>query len=413
VIAKIDPELSRKFRSKVHDHNEFVRLHFVDLNGKDVWSKICSCMDWLDVAVQGLELPDQHQNMNVTSLSFTHFIVTIDIIFESIKNLWVSFEQATNIQYPYENDCSIFNANEFGRNFSDEEYFKKIRAWFGLHAVNGNKEDIEGYPKNIRFFTSWSSASFFNENVFSLQLYSNNSCAEEQYGGTKEIEVNKVIEFIERRYNTLYELMNIIDELYDKEKQRLQQTPVLLNKNSTYLEQMEQLYRESKERRLTSEHYEFEIERYISFLKCDLDKFNDKSREFVSEYLNELKGIIPAYKRIIQNVEWIELSVFNLLSLRSQISVDHHYEISKIIEYAVNEDHPGIGNYGSYKFAMNRLINKEILPDFSLSLSGKSLSLLIYALDHNWTKEHPKFTKSNGYNESVNIVDNISDNLTE
>lgn len=412
VIPKIDPELSRKFRNKVHDHNEFVRLHLVDLNGKDVWSKVCSCMDWLDVAVQGLELPTQHKNMNVTSLRFTHFIVTIDMIFESIKNLWTSFKQATNVKHPYENDSSIFNANEFERSFSDEAYFKKIRAWFGIHAVNGNKEEIEGYPKNTRFFTSWSNS--FDGHEFSLRLYSNNSQAERQYGGTKKINVNKIIEFIDLRYNTLYELMDVIDELYYREKQRLQQTQVLLDKDSTYLEQIQQLYKQSQERRLTSEHYKFEVETYISFLKCDLDEFSNNDREIVSEYLNELRKIIPAYKRIIQNVDWEESSVFNLLSSRrSQISVDHHYEFSKILEYAEHEDYPSIGSYGMYKISMEILIDKEILPAYSLSLPGKALSLLIHALDHKWAKEQPKLNRNNGYNALINILDDIPDNQIE
>lgn len=411
VIQKIDPELSRKFRDKVHDHNEFVRLYFVDFNGKDIWSKICSCMDWLDVAVDGLELPVQHSNMNVTSLSFTHFIVTLDMIFESIKNMWISFQQAINVKYPYENDFSIFNANEFGKSFSDEEYFKKIRAWFGVHAVNGNIEDIEGYPKNVRFFTSWSNS--FNQNEFSLQLYSNNSQAERQYGGIKKINVNSLLEFTSLRYNTLYDLMDVIDDLYFREKRRLQQTKVLLDTDNTYLQQIQQLYKQAQERKLTSEYYEFEVERYIYFLKCDLDEFSNKDKKLVSEYLNELKEIIPVYKRIVQNVDSEEVSVFNFLRIRSQIFADNNYDFSKVLEYAEHEDCPAVGNYGTYKISMKILIEKEILPSYSLYLSGKALSLLIHALDHKWAKEQSRFTGHNDNNDLVNIIDDILDNHTE
>ena len=60
MISELKPEIIHTFRNKVHEHNDFIRLYFVDykpknnIEGKDIWSKICSCMDWLTVAVEGI-----------------------------------------------------------------------------------------------------------------------------------------------------------------------------------------------------------------------------------------------------------------------------------------------------------------------------------------------------------------------
>lgn len=93
MISELDPNLIHNFRKKVHDHNNFVRIYFADykesngVEGKDVWSKICSCMDWLTVAIEGITIPQEKKSMNLSSLGFTHFLVTIDMIVESVNHL--------------------------------------------------------------------------------------------------------------------------------------------------------------------------------------------------------------------------------------------------------------------------------------------------------------------------------------
>ncbi len=145
MILEIDPNLIDNFRDKVHDHNDFIRIHFVDykmkngVKGKDIWSKICSCMDWLTVAVEGIEIPKYNENMNLASLDFTHFLVTIDMIVESVNHLWLAIGQTIDIKQPYLNDRSIFKARVFEREYTDEKYVKELRSWFGVHAVNGNE----------------------------------------------------------------------------------------------------------------------------------------------------------------------------------------------------------------------------------------------------------------------------------
>lgn len=408
MIPELDPKLCHNFREKVHDYNDFVRVYFADYKerndteGKDVWSKICSCMDWLTVAVEGIAIPQEKNNMNLASLEFTHFLVTIDMIVESVNHLWLSLGQAAKIKQPYLNDKSIFQATVFDREYTDEKYVKELRSWFGVHAVNGNKVKLDGFNSEVRFFSSWSGT--FNDGEFSLQLYSNNRKAEEIYGGRKKIKIDSLIKFVTIRYNTLFQLMDEIDNIYLQEKKKLQQTPVKYDKSESELNQLKHLYQQAKDRRLTSEYYEYQIEDYISFLSCDLDDFKQTEKEIIISYLEDLKPIISTYQKVIQDVEWIEYDIFELLNMPSQMYFDHQYDFSKVLEYAGGTSNSILG-----EISLKMLIEEGILPAYSSNLTGPSLSLLLHAIDHDHNNKNPRKVESNNANDYVEIIDDISD----
>lgn len=384
----LDPKIIKQFRSKVHEHNDFIRLYFVDykvnndVGGKDIWSKICSCMDWLTVTVDGIEKPEINSNMNVTSLNFTHFLVTIDMVIEAVNHLWLSIGQVNDVKQPYLEDRSIFKGEEFDKIYTDEKYFKLIRSWFGIHSVNGNVVNLKGFSKGIRFFSSWSS-NLLNENEFSIQLYSNNRKAEKRYGGRKSVDIDKLVLFLTLRYNSLNQLMKEIDHLYFKKKKRLQNTPVQFNRDETVFNQLKMLYEESKERVLTAEYYEYYIQDYLSFLSCNLDEFEELEKSLVTIYLIDLEPIILIYHKAIQNVEYYESDVFELLSLRSQTYMDNNYDFSKVLEYA-----NGGGSYPTASISLDILIEKGLLPTYCVDLSKLNLYLLIHAIDHNFAKNN-------------------------
>lgn len=217
--SKLDPKIILEFRNKINDNNFFVMHYFCDFlikdqkTRKDLWSKICSCMDWITVATTGINKPIFNtKDMNLASLQFAHFIVTIDIIVEGTVNLWRVFESEINKPYPLRGDKSIFNVEVFGKKVSDDEYFKQLRSWFGIHSVNGNQVKLPGYEERVRFFSSWSSSLDGKE--FGLSLYSNNREAEKQYGGYKKVNVFDLIEYANIRYLTLIDLMYEVDKLY-------------------------------------------------------------------------------------------------------------------------------------------------------------------------------------------------------
>lgn len=382
MLPQLDVKLINDFRSKVHDHNDFIRVYFVDYHGNndnegiDIWSKICSCMDWLTVAIEGIELPEESSNMNVNSLKFTHFLVTIDMIVEAVTHLWKSIGSVNNIDQPFINSNDIFSAKEFGRNYSDEKYFKEIRSWFGVHSVNGNQRTIETYKKPVRFFSSWSSSRLFRDNEYVVNLYSNNSRAEEEFGGIKAVNIDKIIEFAVIRYNSLPLLMNEIDNIYSKEVNKLRAVPVKLDESKSDLEQLKQLRAQAIDRKLISEHYEYDIDEYISFLSCDTSLYEGKDKIIVDDYLKDLKAIISDYHQIVQNVDWDEYKTFEMLSMRSEMFRDNHYDYSKVLDFTHG------GNYWSGLVSLDSLIEKGYLPEYSKGLPYDNLRLLIHALDH-------------------------------
>ncbi|ALC83911.1 MULTISPECIES: hypothetical protein [Bacillus] len=389
MIPELNPKLIDEFRDKVNSKRGFVRHFFVNYKrsssteGKDVWSKICSCMDWLTVAVKGIEKPKLKKKMLLTSLEFTHFLVTIDMIIEAVNQLWLAIGQETKGKQPYINDRSIFQKREFNKDYTDEKYVKQIRSWFGVHAVNGNEVDLDGFDKGLRFFSSWSDPHDGQE--FSLHLYSNNRKAHKEYGGTKKIKVDCLVKFAALRYETLRLLMEEIDKLYFKVIKELQRHPVHLDESLPELSQLRELYSQAQDRKLTSEYYEDHVLRYMSFLECDLSLFEEPERKVICSYLSELKPIIPVYKDIIQQVEFKEFEIFERLEMRSHIYADYSYEYAKILNYAEGTPQD-IGNYGIDTISLDILIEEGLLPEYSTTLSGSSLSLLIHALDYDWNK---------------------------
>lgn len=103
--------------------------------------------------------------------------------------------------------------------------------------------------------------------------------------------------------------MDEIDNLYYKEKKKLQKIPVKYDKSESELNQLKHLYQQARDRKLTSEYYEYHIEEYISFLSCGLNDFEEPEKELITSYLTDLKPIIPIYQKVTQEVEWDELMV--------------------------------------------------------------------------------------------------------
>ena len=151
---------------------------------------------------------------------------------------------------------------------------------------------------------------------------------------------------------------------------------------------MQQLYQQAKDRKLTEEYYECDIQDYLSFLSCDLNEYKETDKQLITKYLLDLKPIIPAYYKIIQEVDDSEYEIFELLNMRSQIYVDNYYDFSKVLEYA-----SGGSNYSTGIISLETLIAKGLLPDYCVNLSYPCLHLLIHAIDHMRNRTHPKFRR--------------------
>lgn len=79
------------FRNKVNEEPFFSEI-YNNVNGKNHWNLLCSAMDWITVASDGLP----EINLNPKGMGYNHiqtinlmqYIVTIDILVESIIQIF-------------------------------------------------------------------------------------------------------------------------------------------------------------------------------------------------------------------------------------------------------------------------------------------------------------------------------------
>lgn len=90
--------------------------------------------------------------------------------------------------------------------------------------------------------------------------------------------------------------------------------------------------------------------------------------------------------------------------MRSQVYFDHHYDFSKVLEYA-----GGTSDSLSGEISLKILIEEGVLPAYSVKLTGSSLSLLLHAIDHDHNKKNRRNVESNNANDYVEIIDDISE----
>lgn len=392
---KFDKNVISDFRRTVNGSNYFVMHHFSeyvtisDHEKKNLWSKICSCMDWIEVAISGLqEYPKFNINdINKGSLEFTQFILTIDMISEAIKNLWTTFSLAEDIkQYPLKSNKSIFEGTIWNKSVDDDVYFKHLRAFFGLHSVNGNEVQlpINGKKIKVRFFSSWSTSRDGKE--FSLSMYSNNKDAEKKYGGQLKITVDKLISYAYKQYHTLVELSLEIENFHTKTlNDSVVKNQISLTDNLTPLEKMLALKEFSLQTVYLKEYYMQDIDWYIKILQVDQNIYTDKDRQLIQIFLKELEmKVIPAYKKALNSMTPEESRDIELISIDPKNIFKFHYDYSKVLVFCEYSSHDfSHDSYESAKlskdFSLNMLIRNNELPEYANKLSKEELYLLIHA----------------------------------
>lgn len=189
----LDYSLIDKFRRKVNSNHYFVMNQYKNQDGKNLWNIICSCMDWIEVAVNGIpHIQLEHKNSNVASLNLMQLICAMDLIKESVHQLYRVFQ----LDYPFKSDHSIFKDKK-----TDDEHFKHLRAVFGVHPVNLKGED------NSRNFASWSTAKLDGD--FSAFVYSNKIGVEDRL---YSVWINDLFKYTNMRYLLLEEILKKIDQ---------------------------------------------------------------------------------------------------------------------------------------------------------------------------------------------------------
>ena len=197
----MDRKLIDTFRDAMN-YNGFGAYKFSNINGKNKWNCICSAMDWITVAVDGIDY-----NPNLTyighrasgSIMVLTLILRIALIKEGIEQLHRVFYDTNEV---FLNDsCDVWDKHPFGE--TDNAHFETIRACFGAHPVN-----IKAYggQDSGRMFASWSYVGFDD---FSVLLYPSSA-----KGNNIDLSISfeKLEKYTALRYEHLRDLLSLNTE---------------------------------------------------------------------------------------------------------------------------------------------------------------------------------------------------------
>lgn len=219
----LDISVINRFRKKVNERNIIYSL-FKNIDNKNYWNILCSCMDWIEVVAEGLPtIQIKYKNGFGTnhrdSLDLMQYIISIDILAEAIIQLFRILDP--NKKYPLKNDRSIFKQSTI----SDDKFFKHIRAVFGTHQVN--LDSLDGIKKEDgeRFYASWPSRGITKDYDYIVFLYSNNPEKDDlnEFG----LKINDINEYAAKRYYLLEILINRIEVIVNEHnvnKTKIQRT---------------------------------------------------------------------------------------------------------------------------------------------------------------------------------------------
>lgn len=307
----IDKIVIDNFRDKVNGNSGFVFEIYKNINGKDHWSIICSCMDWINVAVSYLHKCEfDTRDVDIMSMQVYTYISSIDIIYESVKQLHRVI--ISNKSTPFERTKYIFSKNDICN--SDNEYFKELRAAFGAHPVNLKN-------KHGKWYASWpTNLSLGNDYDFQLLLYSDDVKKEYIKFGLKFTELN---DFLKERYLYLNHIVDILDSQYANFKEDLKKEII---QNSDDIQAQLQILKFESIKRLNNDYYRSTIDELIIIYEHNIISENLKIEEH--DYKIELLQLVTEVKDNLQNMNLSDLEYDSILN------PDHHssitYPISKL-----------------------------------------------------------------------------------
>lgn len=325
-IVKVDEQIIRNFRDLVNSNSYFAYYKYSNVEGKNHWSCICSCMDWIQLAVDHINnLKLNTININVFSMEVYSYISSIDIINESICQL---HRVIVGNSTPFSKEKQIFKSKDYP--VSDNDYFKHIRAIFGAHPVN-----IKG-KGNSKWFASWPSDKIRRESFdFTVFLYSSEISEDSILFGFKFDELN---DFLFSRYNYLkvlsVNLMNNYDTFCNKMRN------IEIPKSDNTITQIEILIEESK-KRLDSDSDNYYLENLLTLFKAGstLSSNND----LIRNYRLNLEKVVDEIKQNLQKMSFENLISENILSPNYPDEIE--YSLRTLLPILMGSDYRFDFNY--------------------------------------------------------------------
>ena len=354
-MQELERDLIRRFRDKINDNHHFVLHKYRNMNGKNLWNVICSAMDWIEVAVEGIPyIQLGNKNENVASLNLMQLICAMDLVTESTRQLYRVFE----LPYPYHNDHCIF-----GNEKTDDTYFKHVRAMFGVHPVNLTGENDE------RYYASWSTPKL--EADFSVFVYSNQPDKESQI---HSIFIKDLFEYTIKRYSLLNDLIEHVE--HDYQTHLINWKGNLILGYSATLDQIDILLHENEQRFGIGEAYWFQLEELKKLFEIDDTVYDVRHRVTVLAYKDELKIVLNEIQHNLQYMNIEELKNYEILY--SFESIPFSYNKEKLLTYLRDPDSDFNARILA-DYALRAMVQMGVFPKEALDYERDELLLYLSA----------------------------------
>ena len=281
----LNRDLIVKFRNKMNE--PCILRIFRDRDGRAEWNVICSAMDWIETAVEGIDTDTlSRDNSSAASIRVIMFISCVDILWRGICQLHRVFVGRNSI--PFESDDSIFRAHR-----PDNVQFESIRAIFAAHPVD--LRNVFGGGKDERWFASWSGGTFSHQD-FGVFLYSNKPGVPSR---PFDIRFKDVYRFAETRYEYLNDLMDAAELHVEKFIENLRAIPIEAEKDDV-LSWINMLIEENHRR------WDFDVTKYD--LEMARDAFltiprSEQNKQVLDQYRDALLPHLQLIHSSLQSME--------------------------------------------------------------------------------------------------------------
>lgn len=357
---KFDLNIIENFRKKLLMH-DYVNITYI--KGNNIWNKVFSCVDWIEFSINDLKYLKK-LNIDRRGMYFFHYLQSIDCLIDAIKQLWLAFENLdidnNDIKYPYNKSRKIFQEKDMhNKDISDDIYFKKVRAVYGVHATNGNAFNYEE-EKNVRMFSSFPNV---DDNVVKFFTYYNNDKIESKLKRQMDVDMLKIEAFGIERYNSINSLLDKIILLYLKYYKNVGK--INIDKNIDNVTKLSNLRSYAKKKYLEYS-YKNELNNFAMFLNINLDHYHDSDRKMINDYINKcIDEVFPKYQKFLNeypNSDDINLDILNLDKYPRKIK--YYYD-----QILLNKKY----------YYLKKLISKNELPDYIMNVSDEEKILFINA----------------------------------
>jgi hypothetical protein len=352
------------FRSTVNELS-FVHHKYSNKDGKNLFNPICSCMDWISVAIRSIEnSPSLSDHIDVKVMQIFSLISSIDLVVESITTLHSIINDTKKRQSPFAGEKSIFTGNELR---DDDEFFTQIRARFGAHPVNLK-------DGNDRMYASWPYPPKNHNHDLEVLLYSNLINKPNIVFG---LILSELEAYLISRNMFLQVLRDTLKAQFDEYKSTWAKTPIIMV--AAPVEQLCILKKEAQQR-LNLDYYVYTIEELSGLFEVSLSEPEHKELELrfkmkLQEYISEIRislqdmdfeGNLPSHDLLVTT---------NLYSIRS-------YELPKLFQWLSGKESDPLVEYYFSRF--NDIENSPI--KFDIKENNLVTILKLHLLDYHFSE---------------------------